>query len=135
MQGVQVGDGDGIIGGVQDDTACASGRGNIELENLGYGGRTADVPHGLPGQWSTAEIPGVGMLRTIGDKDGDADTFYAPAYPGHCGHFGGGKHLPPTVPPMRHAGPLAYTERKANCHRTVIQGSGAREAAVIRGGV
>ena len=37
VQGVQVGDGDGIIGGVQDDTAWASGRGDIELKNLVHG--------------------------------------------------------------------------------------------------
>ena len=64
------------------------------------------------------------MPRTSGDKDGNAGTFYAPACPGHCGHFGGGKHPPPTVPPMRHTGPLAYTERKLYCHLTMRQRSG-----------
>ena len=37
-----------------------------------------------------------------------------------------GKHPPPTVPPMRHAGPLAYTEQKAPFQRTVRQGGGAK---------
>ena len=49
--------------------------------------------------------------------------------------FGGGKHLPFTVPMMVHAGPLAYTEWKAPCHLTVRQGSGAGELAVSRGGI
>ena len=72
------------------------------------GGRTADVLHGLPGQGSPAELTGRGMPRTSGDEDGNAGTFSAPACPGHRGHFGGGKLSPPTVPPMRHSGPLAY---------------------------
>ena len=37
VQRVQVGDGDGIIGEAQDNTAWASGRGEMELENLGQG--------------------------------------------------------------------------------------------------
>ena len=32
--------------------------------------------------------------------------------------------------PIRHDGPLDYTEQKAPCHRTVRQGIGAKEAAV-----
>ena len=41
---------------------------------------------------------------------------------------------PPTVTPMRHSGPLAYTERKAPCHRTVRHASGAKEAVASGGG-
>ena len=74
------------------------------------------------------------MPRPIGDKDGNAGPFPAPACPVHRGHFGGGKPPPPTVPPMRHAGPPAYTERKAPCNRTVRQGMGAKEAAASGGG-
>ena len=69
-----------------------------------------------------------------GDEDGDAGTFYAPACPGHSGHFGAEKHPPPTVPLMRYAVPLAYTKRKTPCHHKVRQGSGAEEAAVSGGG-
>ena len=119
------GDGGGIIDGSQDETAWASGRGETELENLVHGGRAADIIHGLPVQGRPADLPGGGMPRTSGDQDGDAGTFSAPACPGYRGHFGGGKHPPPTVPPMQHAGPLAYTERKAPCHRTLRQGSRA----------
>ena len=35
---------------------------------------------------------------------------------------------------MQHASPLACVERKAPCHRTVLQGGGAEEKAVSRGG-
>ena len=65
--------------------------------------------------------------------DGNAGPFYAQVCTGHRGHFGGGKHPPPTMPLMQHAGALAYTERKAPCYRTVFQGSGAEETAVIGG--
>ena len=70
------------------------------------------------------------MSRTRGYKDGYAGKFSALACPVHRGHFGGGKPPPPTVPPMRHDGPLAYTEHKAPCHRIVFQGGGAEEKAV-----
>ena len=72
----------------------------MELENLGHGGIAADVPHGLTVQGRPAELPDEGMPRTSSDEDGDEGTFYALECPGHCGHFGGGKHPPPTVPPM-----------------------------------
>ena len=135
VQGVRRGDDGGIIGRAHDDTAWASGRGEMELEKLGHRGRSVDVPHGLPVQGRPAELPGGGMPRTSGDEDDDAGTFYAPSCPGHLGNFGGGKHPPPTVPLMQHAGTLAYTERKAPCHRAVSRGSGAEETAVTRGGI
>ena len=98
----------------------------MELEKLGHGGRAADVPHGLPGQGRPVDLPGGGMPSTSGDKDGDVGKFYAPACPGHRVHFGGRKDPPPTSPPMQHADPLAFTERKAPCHHTVRQESGVR---------
>ena len=75
------------------------------------------------------------MSGTGGDKNGDAGPISTPECPEHCGHFLGGKPPPPTVPLMRHAGPLEYTERKAPCHRTVRLGSRAIEYAVSGGGV
>ena len=124
-------DGDGIIGEAHDDTAWASIRVEMELETLVHGVRAVDVPHGLPGQGRPAELPGEWIPRASGNEDGDAGTFYAPACLGHRGYFGGGRHPPHTVPPMWHDGPLAYTEQKAPCHRTVLQGSGSEEAAGI----
>ena len=105
------------------------------MEDLGHGGRAADVLHGLPGQGRPADLPRGGMNRSSGDEDGNAGKFYAPECPGHRGSFGGGKSPSPTVPPMRHAGTLDYTERKAPCHRMVRQGSTEKEASVSRGGV
>ena len=108
VQGVQVGYGGGVFGGAQDDTACASGRGETDIENLFDVGRSADVSHGLPGQGTPAELPGGGMPKTSGDKDSNAGNFSALECPGHRGHFGGCKPPPPMVPLMQHAVPLAY---------------------------
>ena len=65
-----------------------------------------DIPHGLTVQGRTTELPGLGMPGTNGDEDSDAGPFSAPEFPGHHGHFVGGKPPPSTLPPMRHAGPL-----------------------------
>ena len=40
VQGVWGGDGGGIIGRAQNDTSWASCRGEMELENLGHGGKS-----------------------------------------------------------------------------------------------
>ena len=88
----------------------------------------------LSGQGRPAKIPGGGMPGPSGDEDGDAGTLSTSAYPGHHGHSGGGKPPPPTVNPMRHAGPPAGTERKAPCHSSVRQGSRAEEEAASGGG-
>ena len=134
-QGVQRGDGGRIFGGAQYDAAWASGRGETELENLGHGGRAADVLHRFHGQGRPAELPCGEMPRPSGDKDGDTGPFPTPACPGHRGHFGGGKPSPATVPPMRHAGPPACTEQKASCHCTVASrgGSEGEHGETLRG--
>ena len=75
------------------------------------------------------------MPRTSGNEDGNAGPFYAPVCTRHRGHFGGGKYPPPTVTLVRHAGPLACVERRAPFHLTVLQGGGAEEKAVSRGGI
>ena len=46
-----------------------------------------------------------------------------------------GNTPPPTVPPMRCAGPLACIERKAPCQCTVCQGGGVEEKAFRGGGI
>ena len=105
----------------------------MDLENLSHRGRSADVLHGLPVKGRPADLPGGSILRTSGKKDGDAGTFYVPACPRHCGYFEGWKPSPPTVSPMRHAGPLTYTERKSPCFLTVCDGGGGEEALVNGG--
>ena len=68
------------------------------------------------------------------DEDGDVGSILIPACHGHRGHSGGGKPTPPTVNPMRHAGPPSGTEWQAPCHRSVRQGSGEKEAEARGGG-
>ena len=87
----------------------------------------------FPSKGGLAELFGGGMPRASDDEDGDAGTFYTPACPGNHGHCRGRKPPPPMVRPMRHVGPMFYTERKAPHHCTVHQGSGAEEAAVSGG--
>ena len=58
VQGVRGGDGGWIDGRAHEDTTWVSSRGEMDLDNLGHGGRTADVPHGLPGQGKPAELTG-----------------------------------------------------------------------------
>ena len=135
VQGVWGGDGVWIIGGTHEDTTWASNRGDMDMENLDHGGRTADVTHDLTDQGRPTEMPGGGIPRTSGDEDGNAGTFYAPECTGKYGHFGGEKPPPPTVPLVRHTGHLMYTEQKAPCHRTVRQGSGSEEKEVSGGGI
>ena len=120
------GDGVGICGGLQDASALASGIGAMELENLIHGGRYTDMSYGLTVQGRPAELTGGGMPGPSGNEDGDAGPFTIPACPGHRVNSGGGKPPPPMVHPMPHVGPPAGTERKAPCHSSVRQGSGAK---------
>ena len=43
MKVVQGGDGSGIVGGTQDDSAWESGRGATNLEDFVHGGISADI--------------------------------------------------------------------------------------------
>ena len=129
FQGVRGGYGGRICGGSQDDSAWASGRVATYIENLGHRGRTADVSHGFTGQGRPADIHGGGMPRPSGNEDGDAGPFTTPECPGHHVHSGGGKHPSPTVPPMRHAGPLSGNEQKAHYHSSLHQGRREKDAA------
>ena len=58
MQGVRGGYGGWIYGRAHEDTRWVSGRGEMDFDNLGHGGRTADVPHGLTVQGRSAELSG-----------------------------------------------------------------------------
>ena len=109
VQGVWGGYGGWIFDGSKDDTAWASVRGDTDLENLSHGGRDAYISHGLPGQGRPAELPGGEMPRTSGNEGGNAGTFSAPACTGQRSNFVRIKPPPPTVPLMRHAGPLVHT--------------------------
>ena len=58
LQGMWGGDDGWINGRAHEDTIWASGRGYMELDSLGYGGRTADVPHELTSQVRNVELLG-----------------------------------------------------------------------------
>ena len=58
VQGVRGRDGVWINGRAHEETTWVSGRGYMELEKLGHGGNTLDVPHGLPVKGRPAELPG-----------------------------------------------------------------------------
>ena len=69
LQGVQVGDGGCIDGRDHDDTIWASSRGDMELDNLGHGGRTTDVSLDFPSKGSPQScqvevFPGRSATRT-----------------------------------------------------------------------
>ena len=61
------------------------------------------------------------MFGTGGNEDVNAGAFFLPACPGYLHHIGGGKPPPPTLPPMIHAGDLAYNKQGAPFHRPVRQ--------------
>ena len=107
----------------------------MELGSFGRGRRATDVPDGLPDQGSAADLTSGGLPRPGRDEDVDADALFQPACPGYCDHFVGGKPPPPTVPPMRHAGPMEGTKRQAPHLRTVRKGHGTKEVSDGGGGV
>ena len=101
---MQEGDGGGIVGVPQGDTAWAGGIGVMDMGSLGHGRRTPDVLDGLTNQWRAVELPSGGLPRTGRDKGVNADALLQTACPGYRDHLGGGKPPPPKVLTMRHAG-------------------------------
>ena len=113
------GDGGGICGESQDDSAWSISRGVTELENLVHGGRDAYLSNGLSVQGRPAETPGEGMTGPSSDKDGDAGSLPTPACPGHRGFSGGEKPPPPRLHLMRHDVSPLGTEQQSPCHISV----------------
>ena len=109
----------------------------MELGSFGYRLRVADIPDGLPDQGRDVELPSRGLPRPIrdADADDDADALFQPECLGYCDHLGGGKLPPPTVPTMRHAGPVEGTKSQAPRHITVRKRHGTKEALNGRGKV
>ena len=116
VQGVQGGDGGGVCGRTHDESAWASGRGAMELEDLSHKRRAAEISNGLPVQGRPIELPGGDMPGTRCNEYGDAGSPPIPACPGNCVNSGGWKPPLPTVHPMQHAGTPEGTEQKAPCH-------------------
>ena len=69
----------------------------------GRGGQ--DVQDALPNKGGDAAVSSAGVPGGASDKDGDAGALRAPARPRHRGDAGGGQPPPPTVSPVRPAGP------------------------------
>ena len=117
-----------------DNSTRQGGKETAEMEHTNRGGRTPDLPDVLPGKGRTADMPRGGVPGESGDEDGTAGALRAPAYPRHRGDYGRRKLPPPTVCPMRHAGPPAGLERTAPGHGTVCNEGGAEEMMTGGGG-
>ena len=79
-------------------------------------------------------MPHGGVPGESDDEDGNPGALRAPACPRHRGDARGRKIPPPTVRPVRHAGPPEGAERAAPGDRTVPQGSGKKETVAFRDG-
>ena len=110
-----------------DDSTWESGGDTLAMEHPGRGDRASDLQDDLTGEGRTAELSSGGMPVQSGDKDGNVGALRAPEYPRHRGNSVERKLPPPTVRPMRHAGPQASLERTATGHGTVCKGGGAEE--------
>ena len=64
-----------------------------------------DVQDVLPNEGGVAVVSSGGVPGDASDKDGDVGALLAPARPRHRGDAGGGQPTPPTVSPVRPAGP------------------------------
>ena len=82
------------------------------MEHPGCGDRASDLQDNLPGEGRTAKLPSGRMTGKSGYKDSNAGELRATACHRHSDNFGGTKIPPPTVRPMRHAGPQAGLEGK-----------------------
>ena len=101
------------------DSTQEGGGDTAAMEHTGRGDQTPDLQDVLPGKERTAEMSGGGVPIQSGDEDGNAGALRAPACPQHRGGSVGRKPPPPTVRPMRHAGPPEVLERTAPGHSTV----------------
>ena len=106
-----------------DDSIWEGGIDTAAMDHPGRGYCASDLQDDLPGEGRPAEISSGGMPGQSGDENGNTGALLAPACPRHRGDSGGSKLPPPTVRPMRHAGPQAGPERTAPRHGTVCKGS------------
>ena len=110
VHGVWGGYGARVSGGPYSDAAWeCSGWETALVKHSPWWGSTY-LQDEFSNRWGTAELPRRGVSGTGSDEDDDASSFIPSAFPGYRHHFGGGKPPPPTVPLMRHAGSLEYTE-------------------------
>ena len=105
-----------------DESTWEGGGGMSAMEHPDRGDRASDLQDDLTGEGRTAELSSGRMPGQSGDEDGNAGALLEPACLRHRGDSGGRKLPPPTVRPMRHAGPQADPERTAPGHGTVCKG-------------
>ena len=102
----------GRVSGIPPDDAARKVEGRtVDLGSLSHRRRPTKILAGFPDQGRAEELPCGGLPRKGWDTDSDADTFLQPACPGHRDHLGEGKPPIPKVLTMRHAGPVAGTQR------------------------
>ena len=109
--GMRGGDGGGVADIPPDDTLQTGKGRSVELGNLGHGRPPANVLAGLPDQGRAEELPCGRLTRKGWDADINAEAFLQPECLGHRDNLGGGKPPTPKVLAMRHAGPVAGTQR------------------------
>ena len=81
MQGVQGVDGGGIPDESSDDSILEVGGDMLDMDNPGRGVLAKYFLNEITCEGRPTELPGGGMPRPIGDKDGNAGAFTAPACP------------------------------------------------------
>ena len=132
VYGVQKGDGARVAGGPSIDAEWEGNGWETELGNHGPQRGSTYLQDGFPNRRGTSELPRQGVTGTVSDKNDNAGSFIPLSWTGYHNHFGGGKPNPPMVPPMRHAGVLAYTEQEAP-HQCLVR-QGKREEVHTAGG-
>ena len=117
-----------------DDSTWEGYGATSTVDHSGHGKGAPVIPDVLSGKGGTADMPRGGVPRESGNEDSNAGTLCAPACPRHCGDAVGSKLPPPTVRPVRHAGPPEGAERAAPGDCTVPQESGKEEMTAVRDG-
>ena len=127
------GDADGqILVNSSDNSTWEGGEEKAAMDHNGHGEWAPELPDILFSKGETAEMPRGGVPRESDDKDGNAGALCAPACPRHRGDPGGRKLPPPTVHPVRHAGPPEGAEQEVPGDHAVPQGSGKEYMATGR---
>ena len=134
MQGVRRVDDGRVPDKSYDDSTWEGEKYTSAMDHPGCGDWASDFQDDLPGEGRPFELPSGSIPGPSGDEDGNAGVIPALEFPRHRGDSGGGKLPPPTVRPMRYAGPQAVPERMAPNHGIVFKGGGAEETTDHRGG-
>ena len=100
VHGVRGGDGAQVAGGPSIDASWEGSGCETALGNHGPWRVDTYLQYGIPDHQGTAELPRQGVSGTGNDQDGNAGSFLPPECLEYHHHFGGGKHLLPTVPLM-----------------------------------